>query len=469
MTELALPARRYGPAALLGIYAGLAAAAGDLRISLALAAAPLALGAAWWILLRPQRWIPVFLCAAVLLPPLPIALGDSGPHPALLVAALGGFAGLLHLGEWRLRADAISLALGLLVAALVGSVALAALYSGPAIAAGSLARVLLFGISVYLFFFVRGRPPERPWKTARLLFWAGTAAALFACLDFHWQLPAPAGYGPQFIWLASGVYRRAQGLFYEASTLGNFCAFFLTLVAVAWLRPRQELGLRRRTLAAGAALFAAALVLSYSRASVVNLAVSVTVLLCLPPRRFRLGRLAGVLTLIAAAGCAVSYYAFPGFARAYWDRLWGSAYYLFSFTGTVLSGRLESWRVLVEFLRAHPWHALAGVGYKTLPYSDFIGRRVVADNMYLSMLVETGVLGLGALLFCHAAILRAAYRAARQADARAAFFGAWILCFWAGETVQMLSGDLLTYWRVLPLYFWVLAVAAGAADERPVS
>jgi hypothetical protein len=25
--------------------------------------------------------------------------------------------------------------------------------------------------------------------------------------------------------------------------------------------------------------------------------------------------------------------------------------------------------------------------------------------------------------------------------------------------VQMLSGDLLTYWRVLPLYLWVLALA----------
>jgi len=24
---------------------------------------------------------------------------------------------------------------------------------------------------------------------------------------------------------------------------------------------------------------------------------------------------------------------------------------------------------------------------------------------------------------------------------------------------QMLTGDLLTYWRVMPFYFWVLAVA----------
>jgi hypothetical protein len=28
--------------------------------------------------------------------------------------------------------------------------------------------------------------------------------------------------------------------------------------------------------------------------------------------------------------------------------------------------------------------------------------------------------------------------------------------------VQMASGDLLTYWRVLPVYFWVLAMAVRA-------
>jgi hypothetical protein len=35
----------------------------------------------------------------------------------------------------------------------------------------------------------------------------------------------------------------------------------------------------------------------------------------------------------------------------------------------------------------------------------------------------------------------------------------WIFCFWMGELVQMLSGDLITYWRVLPIYFWILAIA----------
>ena len=34
-----------------------------------------------------------------------------------------------------------------------------------------------------------------------------------------------------------------------------------------------------------------------------------------------------------------------------------------------------------------------GIGYKTLPYTDYLGSPVVADNMYLSLLVETGVAG----------------------------------------------------------------------------
>jgi len=115
----------------------------------------------------------------------------------------------------------------------------------------------------------------------------------------------------------------------------------------------------------------------------------------------------------------------------------------------------------------HPWHALFGIGYKTLPYSDYLGRTVITDNMYLSLLAETGIVGLGAMLWLSLQILRSAHRAARSPDPRHSFFGSWIFAFWAGEIVQMFSGDLLTYWRVMPLYLWVLAVAVR--HEHPVS
>jgi O-antigen ligase len=115
---------------------------------------------------------------------------------------------------------------------------------------------------------------------------------------------------------------------------------------------------------------------------------------------------------------------------------------------------VENWRLLGEYALQNPWRMLIGIGYKTLPYSNVLGRNVVADNMYFSMLVETGVVGLGALLLFNFRILQAGYRAARTS-----FFGTWIFCFWTGQVVQMVSGDLLTYWRVLPLYLWALAVA----------
>jgi O-antigen ligase len=202
-----------------------------------------------------------------------------------------------------------------------------------------------------------------------------------------------------------------------------------------------------------------ALVLSYSRASLVSLAIASATILILNWRRLKLKRLTVLFALGLPVCALLTFVLFPAFAELYWLRLSASAQYFFSAPEVVLSGRVATWKLLLNFLAEHPWHAIIGVGYKTLPYSDFIGRPVVADNMYLSLLVETGVVGLVALLLLSAAALRAALRAAKSEDRQKAFFGEWFFCFWVGQMFQMLSGDLLTYWRVLPIYFWVLAMA----------
>ena len=406
----------------------------------------------WWTLRSPVRWLALFFATVLLLPPLPIPIGDSGPHPGLLFAALGLFAGVLWLGEWHVAPTGLNAAFVTLFGILLASVAPAAAYSGAVAAAGSAARVLLFGISIYVFFYSAYGPGRQAdsMRGVRLLYAAAVAAALFACVDFYFQFPAPAGYGPQFVWLDSGVYRRAQGLFYEASTLGNFCAFFLVMIAVAFTRPRQESPVSRKALAAGGAVFFAALVLSYSRASLINVGVALAVLMWYNRRRVRLARIA----VLAAAGALLTWWIFPSFAQMYWLRLSISAEFLFTRTEGVLSGRVASWQTLAGWIAAHPWQAMFGIGYKTLPYTNYLGSPVVADNMYLSLLVETGVAGVAALIWLNVAILRAAARSSQRS-----FFGMWMLCFWAGQTVQMASGDLLTYWRVLPVYFWILALA----------
>ena len=450
-----------GPVA-FGVWAAAIAMAHGPVTKAMLAAPAVLLPLAWWTLHQPARWIALFFAAALLLPPLPIPMGDSGPHPCLALAALGLFAGVLWLAEWRIAQTSLNAAFLALSGALFASVALAAFRSGAETAAGSVARVLLFCIPVYVFFYTAYGPGKESAAGLRWLYWIAAASALFACVDFYFQFPAPAGFGPQFVWLDSGVYRRAQGLFYEASTLGNFCAFFLVMIAVAFSRPREESPVSRKALVAGGAVFFAALVLSYSRASLLNVLVASAVLVWINRRRVRLGRLAVVLGCATAAGALLVWKLFPQFAEMYWIRLSGSTEYFFTATEGVLSGRVASWRTLVEWVSVNPWQTLFGIGYKTLPYSGYLGGPLVADNMYLSLLVETGIAGLAALVWLNVAILRAAARALRSANRQASFCGAWMLCFWSGQVVQMLSGDLLTYWRVLPLYFWVLALAVRA-------
>ena len=465
MIRLAAPESRFSfvIAMLLGGYAALIALAPRADVSLGLAAPLVVIAGLWWTLQTPARWIALFFFCSLLLPPLPIAVGDSGPHICLAFAAIGVLAGLVRLPDWRMQTGFLPGSMLLFFAVLLSSVALAAIYSGATIALGSLARVLLFAISVYIFSYAAYGPAARydfdTLNATRVMFWIAVASAAFACLDFYFQFPAPAGYGPQFVWLDSGVYRRAQGVFYEASTLGNFCAFFIVMIAAALVVPRRLRPVSWKAMLAGGAILSTALVFSYSRASLLNVVVAIATLIYLRRSRVRLGRLVAASFLSIAAVVLIVYTAFPSFAQHYWTRLMASWEYLFSATNGILSGRLETWRFLGDFLLEHPWHALLGVGYKTLPYSDFIGHTAVADNMYLSLLIETGVIGLACFLAFNAAILAAMWRAARSEDLRKSFFGTWMFCFWTGQMFQMLSGDLFTYWRVLPVYFWVLAMA----------
>jgi O-antigen ligase len=447
----------------LGAWASTIALVPSLATRLALTAI-LPLGAlVWWLLLNPEAWITVFFVCVFLTPPLPIPLGDAGVHIGPFVAALGVLTALVWHRVWRPIAHPVTFAFALFLVVLLVSSGLAAIYSGAAIGLGSFARVVLFSIGVFVFLYSYAGPARPALQTSRLLFGLATAGALFACFDFYYQLPAPAGYGDQFVWLDEGVLRRAQGLFYEASTLGNVCAFFLVMVAVALFRKREESPWGKRALLFGGLALATALMFSYSRASVFNVVVALAVLAWLRRRQLR----RTFVWMVVALGTTIVgvRYLFPSFSANYWGRLLGSFSFFAETPDKILSGRLGHWQFLLDFLAKSPWHLLLGVGYKTLPYSNFTGGTVVADNTYLGLLVETGIVGIAAFAILNVAILRTGWRALRSSNTTARFLGEWIFCFWCGEIVQMFSGDLITYWRALPIYFWVLGAAARYTGE----
>ncbi|MGA7408878.1 MAG: O-antigen ligase family protein [Bryobacteraceae bacterium] len=397
-----------------------------------------------------------FLLCSILLPPLPIAIGDSGPHVAVLMLPIGAAVAILRSPRWECLAHPVSKWFLVFSASLILSLGFAAVYSGPLVALTSTVRVGLFLIGPWLFFYILAGTKPFSLNLAGILFRAAVAGALFACLDFHYQFPAPAGYSAQFIWLNAAVLRRAQGVFYEASTLGNLCAFFLVMALVTFVSRRNARPCSRTEAALGGLVLGAALTFSYSRGSLLNVACACVALVCLRVRK----AWAVVSICLALAGTlSLVHFVLPAFGQTYWTRIQASFLNIQSAPDGTLSGRLSSWGAVLEFVKLHPWETVFGVGYKTLPYSTVAGHLTIVDNTYLDLFVETGVLGLFTFLALTLQILKFSLRSAKSKNHRTAFYGSWIFCFWIGEIVQMFSGDLITYWRVLPVYFAVMGVA----------
>src|SRR5579883_2068760 len=129
--------RPYYAGACFGAWSAAIALAPGLSTKLVLAAPAAAIPVIWWTLRLPHRWITLFFASALLLPPLPIAIGDSGPHLCLLFAALGLIAGAVWIHEWRIDFTGPGAPLAALLAVLACSAGMAAFTSGLAPAAGS--------------------------------------------------------------------------------------------------------------------------------------------------------------------------------------------------------------------------------------------------------------------------------------------------------------------------------------------
>ncbi len=420
----------------------------------------------WWLIGGTGRWISAFLFCAILLPPLPIALGDSGPNIAPMFACFG-LIGLIVSRPKVPREHRRLLGLSaVFIGVLIWSECFAVEAAGPSVVILAFIRIALFAIGPLILAQMLCLQKSKSAATTRWLFWIAVAAAVFACADFYFQFPSPVRFGAQFVWLDDQVLRRAQGLFYEASTLGNFCAFFLLLATITCFSSKNERPLRVIEVALGTPALAVALVLSYSRASLLNLFCAIGVFLLLNQKLRKRTFAYGIVAVCCTAG--TTRFLMPAYWDSYLARLQASVIYLPSAPDAVLSGRLSTWFALMQFAISHPASLLFGIGYKTLPYSHYFGAQTIADNTYLDLVIETGVLGLATFIALNLEMLRLSWRAARGTSTQA-FLARLFFCFWIGELIQMLSGDLITYWRVLPIYFWTLGVALQSQEKATIS
>ncbi len=418
-----------------------------------------------------QVCVPLFLLLDLLLPQIPIRGREFPIHPAFLF-----FLAAAPLCWFRCRArikpvewNGLNLSMLAFLGVLFVSIAMGAFYSGAELAAQSLVRWVLLAQSFALFFWMVYGPTDAvPDATMILkpLLIAGLLGGVFALLDFHYQFWPVGRFSAQYIYLTKLTLRRGQGLFYDSGALGNFCSMMLAMIVAIALSPAIRKSWGTMLLWTAEPVLFAAMVLSFSRGALTNF---ITVLAAVAWLRGR-GLISWRAATVTAAGvllpAALLLLIAPRETRGVaLPRLQHTTTESLKQPNLVLSHRVETWQFLASEVARQPWKYVIGIGYKTLPYTHYFGARRTADNMYLSLLVETGVLGLGAMLALCGFVLQKSYAWSRAPDPTLSTLGLFLFPAWCGEMVQMLSGDILTYWRVVPVFFVVLGLAARRQSD----
>jgi O-antigen ligase len=126
--------------------------------------------------------------------------------------------------------------------------------------------------------------------------------------------------------------------------------------------------------------------------------------------------------------------------------------------------RLTLWEDAMQVFQSNP---ATGTGFDTYAYMERVGQYRDTHNIYIKVLVETGVVGLALFLFIIYRLFRASFTLARTArDPFHASLGlalaSWLVCAVVGN----FFGDRWTYLQVNG-YMWVLAgLVARAADSE---
>ena len=418
----------------LAVTLGIVIALGSLPAFLVLAVCIAFLAFTSYCIQSSRIWLYGVAATAVVIPPFyPSAIGGNIPiYVSNLLFLISGVMLLVRFEEFRLPFDSLSRAAFCFLMSLVISLPFAYWFSGPNQAAQSSMRFVLLLQPFLTYVWVRGffilKDENQLAKFFNFLLWLGALSALYGIIDFYYPLPLPHPFADQFIYLKGERIRRAQGVFYEASSFGNLCAFFLSFSLFLLYSLRKRFSAMGQVLIfVSTGIFTIALFLSYSRGCWLNVLVTVAVFILLQ----RKIRLSAVILLILLNGglLFLFYWLSPELILNFFDRRLGALAEFWSDPNFATSGRWENWTTLITYFADHPWLLLFGIGYKTIPFTNLFGKEIIADNGYLSSLFETGILGMVAFLYLNRVILKLLHHGSLRSSTNCSLYASFLLAF----------------------------------------
>jgi hypothetical protein len=422
---------------------------------------------------QPMLFVMVFLFVLEIFPPFYFSQSGETPiYVSFFLLPIIAVIFIARFADMRFSWDPVGMGLLLFLWGTALSLPFAWWLSGPGVGKDGLSRWLLLSHGVLIYYLIRGcnRWSSTAWgeRILKTLLIGAVISAAYGILDFVWPIPLPHTPADQFIWLENAILRRAQGVFYESSNFANFCGFFLIVSSSAFLaRKERYVGVPRTLLMSIIAVLSVAVFVAFSRSAWVGVltALLASILVSRDVKIHRTGAVfaafAVPLILVWLSGSELWTY----FVDARIGRVFG----IFSDPNSATSGRYDTWIRVLSIMREQPQYLIFGIGYKTLPVTRLFHGEIITDNGYLSLLLETGVIGLTGFLILSRSVLKTFFTLARTASALTAFWSGILFSLWCGELVLLLAADAYTYWRNIVIISAMMAITLNLAERSEFS
>ena len=416
---------------------------------------------------EPLIFVVAFLAGLEIFPPFFFAqTGETPVFLSFFLLPIGAAIVVSRLRDLRFGGDSLSNGLGIFLVTMAFSLPFAWWLSGAKAGAESLSHWLLLCQMAFVYYLIRAGAREKETRCERwgfrLLLAGALLSASYGIFDFIWPVPFSHPAADQFIWMGTLVLRRAQGVFYESSNFANFCGFFLVITSAALLSEKERLlGVRRAVLIASVTILSLAVLVAFSRSTWASVFVALVVFASMTGKvKVRRG---AVFVLVLAVLLFLLWKLSPELWTYLLDARVGRLAEIFANPNVATSGRFDTWNHVLSIIIDNPQYLAFGIGYKTLTSTRLFHTEMIVDNGYLSLLLETGLVGLSGFLVLSGAILKTFFKLSRAQDNALAFWSAVLFSIWCGQLVQLLAVDAYTFWRNMVIFAALAAFTLNRA------
>ncbi len=320
--------------------------------------------------------------------------------------------------------------------------------------------VRLLGIFIPFYFGLVIRDPDSVSRTAAGAYLAGGLIAIVAGIAVY-HLGIEVRAGQQRLWLDGGSVLRAGGLIGNSGAYGHMTATW-TVVCIGWFVAVSKHRLRWVLAAAALVLCLYVVFISSSRAAIMHLVAGLaTIAVVLPvskrtklwmPLAVGMAAIVGPIFVIGGSWLGgqsgLGSDSLQSNMARFVPGLGGSDVNEFT------SNRAGNWP---EYIAMVNEKIITGWGYK-------MGVRIheeSPDNSYLSVMLETGILGFAAMALFVVSVLALLARRCLAGNRLALV----LIGVCAGQLVNCMTSDIYTFWITMPVVFLLLGLVVQTSSR----